>query len=353
MARFGPPTGLSRQAPSFVDLRDWRPTIEIRETVRRSLRATSKQPLRSPTASTSSVLCRALATPLPSPTASPAASPFRPRSPSSLRVPKPIVAWRPSGTPAVAQAAAVAAVVSPEANRPQASVLIRSRSGRIPSAKAVSSSRPNGLASSASEISFSTRRSPSPVAKVLREVQLSLSSDNRGVLERKAPVPSASSSAHSRSPAVVPQASTALKRPPTHAPQPVEPGEEIGARPPRMQLASQLLQAAMSGNAAEVRGILLRGVSPNIADEAGWSPLHYSASSGHAEVSWLLLEFRADIEAMLPDRSTALMLAAEEAQRAVVRLLLQRGASTKSRDEDGFSALERCDPEVISELLRS
>jgi len=88
------------------------------------------------------------------------------------------------------------------------------------------------------------------------------------------------------------------------------------------------------------------------ADEHGWAALHYAASGGHTEACKVLLEFKANMEVLLPDRSTPLMLAAEEAQISVIRLLLEHGASTKCRDEDGFTVLERCDPEVVQEFLR-
>jgi len=82
-----------------------------------------------------------------------------------------------------------------------------------------------------------------------------------------------------------------------------------------------------------------------------WTPLHYSASDGHLEVCRLLLDFRGDVEAQVPDGSTPLMFAVEEAHVAVARLLLERGARTSTKDEAGFTALNRCATAVREEVL--
>ncbi|CAE7390669.1 Mtpn [Symbiodinium natans] len=53
---------------------------------------------------------------------------------------------------------------------------------------------------------------------------------------------------------------------------------------------------------------------------------------------------------VLPDLSTPLMLAVDEAHIPVAQLLLEHGALTKCKDEDGFTALARCDPGVKDEF---
>lgn len=123
-------------------------------------------------------------------------------------------------------------------------------------------------------------------------------------------------------------------------------------RPPagRPSLAQRLVEAARAGNAEAARAYLREGTPPDVRDEHGWAPLHWSACNGHVSMCELLLEFKADLEASLPDHSTPLMLAAEEAHLAVARLLLQRGALTACKDEDGFTALDRCDIEMRNEF---
>merc|ERR1719408_537705 len=120
----------------------------------------------------------------------------------------------------------------------------------------------------------------------------------------------------------------------------------------RHRLSQQLLEAAQKGNVEKARACLLEAAPPNACDEHGWAPLHYSASTGQIEACRLLLEFEADPNAALPDLSTPLMLAVEEAHMHVAKLLLEQGALTKCKDEDGFTALSRCDPRVQDEFKR-
>eukprot|EP00913_Durusdinium_trenchii_P034795 g32549.t1 len=79
----------------------------------------------------------------------------------------------------------------------------------------------------------------------------------------------------------------------------------------------------------------------------------------------MLLENQGDCNSVLPDLSTPLMLAVDEdrtdprrssgpnggvAHLSVAKLLLQHGALSKCKDEDGFTALARCDPSVKEEF---
>lgn len=98
------------------------------------------------------------------------------------------------------------------------------------------------------------------------------------------------------------------------------------------------------------------GATPNERDQHGWAPLHYGASCGHLEACEALLDAGSDLEVHLPDLSTPLMLAAEEGHMEVARLLLDRGSWPEQKDEDGFTALERCEAsfrnEFAGELMR-
>mmetsp|Transcript_11490 Transcript_11490/g.40913 ORF Transcript_11490/g.40913 Transcript_11490/m.40913 type:complete len:160 (+) Transcript_11490:113-592(+) len=118
------------------------------------------------------------------------------------------------------------------------------------------------------------------------------------------------------------------------------------------RLAERLQDAVQRGDAEAARRALDDGAPPNVGDEAGWMPLHYAASKGEVELCRLLLEFQGDANAALPDLSTPLMLAVEEAHLPVATLLLEGGALTKCKDEDGFTALSRCDPSIKEEFAR-
>lgn len=118
----------------------------------------------------------------------------------------------------------------------------------------------------------------------------------------------------------------------------------------RAQLSMLLLEAVRRGDAEAARARLLEGAPADVCDTHGWAPLHYSSSSGQVEVCRLLLQFRGDANAALPDFSTPLMLAVDEAHMAVAKVLLQEGALTHCKDEDGFTAQSRCDPQVQEEF---
>eukprot|EP00929_Paragymnodinium_shiwhaense_P055804 TRINITY_DN27932_c0_g2_i2.p1 TRINITY_DN27932_c0_g2~~TRINITY_DN27932_c0_g2_i2.p1 ORF type:complete len:439 (-),score=46.07 TRINITY_DN27932_c0_g2_i2:200-1516(-) len=77
-------------------------------------------------------------------------------------------------------------------------------------------------------------------------------------------------------------------------------------------------------------------------DVHSWTALHYGAAEGHVEICSVLLDGRADIDSQLLDRSTPLMLAAEEGHEGVAKLLIERGAKAWLKDEVGFTALDRC-----------
>jgi len=82
----------------------------------------------------------------------------------------------------------------------------------------------------------------------------------------------------------------------------------------------------------------------------GWTPLHYGAAEGHTEVCRLILEYGGDKEAQLPDLSTPLMLAVDEARLDVASLLIKHGAKARGKDEAGFTALDRCAPTIRDEF---
>jgi len=109
-------------------------------------------------------------------------------------------------------------------------------------------------------------------------------------------------------------------------------------------LAARLAKAARIGDLAEVQDCLLKGAPDR--DEHGWAALHYGAAAGHVEVCATLLAAGCDVNATLPDRSTPLMLAVEEAHLLVAQLLLESGALIGCRDDEGFTAFDRCDEDI-------
>ncbi|CAE8692188.1 unnamed protein product [Polarella glacialis] len=127
-----------------------------------------------------------------------------------------------------------------------------------------------------------------------------------------------------------------------------------GSRGPkgRLLLSKQFSDAARTGGANEMHACLMAGADVNEKDEHGWTALHYAVSGSHLQVCKVLIEFGADLEVQLPDLSTPLMLAADEGNMPLARLLLRSGALPGWRDDDGFSAQDRCDPAIRDVFAR-
>lgn len=82
------------------------------------------------------------------------------------------------------------------------------------------------------------------------------------------------------------------------------------------------------------------GLDEQHRDNSGWTPLHYAAFEGHAEVCAALLEAGARVDEADNDGKGPLMLAAQEGHMQLVHMLLtEHGAPPDQRAHDGKTAL--------------
>jgi hypothetical protein len=100
---------------------------------------------------------------------------------------------------------------------------------------------------------------------------------------------------------------------------------------------SALMMAALRGLPDWSRRLLERGAQIN---KEGWSPLHYAATGPDATVVQLLIDRGAAIEALSPNRTTPLMMAARYGKDASVDVLLAAGADPRRKNDLGMNAAD-------------
>lgn len=98
-----------------------------------------------------------------------------------------------------------------------------------------------------------------------------------------------------------------------------------------------LMMAALRGDFDWALRLLDRGAKVH---QDGWSPIHYAATGPQVRVVGLLLDRGASIDALSPNRSTPLMMAARYGTQASVELLLARGADARRRNDLQLDAVD-------------
>lgn len=100
---------------------------------------------------------------------------------------------------------------------------------------------------------------------------------------------------------------------------------------------SPLMIASLKGDVVTADKLVKKGADVN---KTGWTPLHYAASNGHADVVKLLLENHAYIDAESPNGTTPLMMASMYGSPQVVKLLVEEGADPMLKNQQGLTALQ-------------
>ncbi len=98
-----------------------------------------------------------------------------------------------------------------------------------------------------------------------------------------------------------------------------------------------LMMAVFKGEAALAIAMIDKGADVN---KPGWTPLHYAATSGNAQIIKILLENYAYIDAESPNKTTPLMMAAHYGTPGAVKLLLEEGADVSLKNDLGLTAID-------------
>ena len=97
--------------------------------------------------------------------------------------------------------------------------------------------------------------------------------------------------------------------------------------------------AALNGQVESSRILLQHKADQNALDNNRRTPLHLASNGGYIDVARLLLEHGVDVNAQDNDRSTALHMAALYGWVEVTRILLQHKADQNALDSDGHTPL--------------
>lgn len=122
-------------------------------------------------------------------------------------------------------------------------------------------------------------------------------------------------------------------------------GEEMEAR--CEEGSTPALVAARAGHWEVFLRLRKAGARADVADDRGWSPLHYAARDGNLEALEAILEGPSDIEAearedgwgRAEEKMTPLSLAARNAKAGAIRRLLERGADPERANSRGETPL--------------
>ncbi|HSD52632.1 MAG TPA: ankyrin repeat domain-containing protein [Burkholderiales bacterium] len=118
---------------------------------------------------------------------------------------------------------------------------------------------------------------------------------------------------------------------------------------------AQLIRAAGTGDAAQVRTLLAQGASVKARDARGRTALLAATQGNRVEAARLLIEAGADVNAQDDIRDSAFLLAGARGYVEILRMTLRAGADLKSTNRYGGTALipacHHGHEETVRELL--
>ncbi|CAI8598529.1 unnamed protein product [Vicia faba] len=99
---------------------------------------------------------------------------------------------------------------------------------------------------------------------------------------------------------------------------------------------------AREGDMTNLLKCVESGVSVNLKDSEGRTPLHWAVDRGHLDVTELLLGRNADVNAKDNDGQTPLHYAVTCEREAIAEYLVKHSADINSKDNDGSSSRDIC-----------
>jgi hypothetical protein len=114
----------------------------------------------------------------------------------------------------------------------------------------------------------------------------------------------------------------------------------------------KMLHAATTGNPNELKTLLESGISVDVADHTGLTPLMAASYAGKPETVRFLLDSGARIDATDESGYTALMFACNSGEKPCVELLVGKGANINHQDKDSSTPLMFAAQHAHNDILR-
>ncbi|XP_052173431.1 acyl-CoA-binding domain-containing protein 1 isoform X2 [Diospyros lotus] len=100
---------------------------------------------------------------------------------------------------------------------------------------------------------------------------------------------------------------------------------------------------AREGDGENLLKCIESGVSVNLKDSEGRTPLHWAVDRGHLDITELLVSKNADVNAKDNEGQGPLHYAAVCEREAIAEFLVKQNANTDLKDSDGNTPLDLCD----------